>query len=210
MKKVSIIDYGMGNILSVRRAFEKQKAEVEFISSAEAVMGAEKLVLPGVGAFKDGMEELEKRNLVFAIKEYCGSNRPFLGICLGMQMMMDESEEFGQNQGLGIIPGKVVKIEDTSLDGVFHKIPHVGWNELSFADNTENTILDEIPERSSVYFVHSYKAVPEDEKHILADTYYGGRKLSAVIRKGNCYGTQFHPEKSSKIGLKIIYNFMKI
>ncbi len=210
MKKVSIIDYGIGNILSVRRAFEKQKAEVEFISSAEALMRAEKLVLPGVGAFRDGMKELEKRNLVFAIKEYCRSNRPFLGICLGMQMMMDESEEFGQNQGLGIIPGKVVKIEDTSLDGAFHKIPHVGWNELSFAGNIENTILDEIPERSSVYFVHSYKAVPEDDKHMLAGTYYGGRKLSAVICKGNCYGTQFHPEKSSKIGLKIIYNFMKI
>ncbi len=210
MRKISIIDYGIGNVLSVRRAFEKQKADVEFISDADAVMRAEKLVLPGVGAFKDGMKELEKRNLVFAIQEYCRSDRPFLGICLGMQMMMDESEEFGQSKGLGIISGNVIRIEDTAIDGTYQKVPHVGWNALVINNIVENTILEGIPEYSGVYFVHSYKAVPKDEKYRLADVYYGGRKISAVLRKGNCFGTQFHPEKSGEIGLKMICNFINL
>lgn len=210
MRKISIIDYGMGNVLSVKRAFENQRAEVDFASSAVSIMSAEKLVLPGVGAFRDGMEELGKRELVEAIQKYCGENRPFLGICLGMQMMLEESDECGFTQGLGIIPGKVMRIEDTTAEGIYQKVPHVGWNELYYEEETEGTILDKVPERSKVYFVHSYKAVPALDKYRLADTYYGNRMISAVIRKGNCYGTQFHPEKSGRFGLMIIKNFIEL
>lgn len=208
MKKVSVIDYGIGNLLSVKRAFENQGAEVEFVSSADEILAAERLVLPGVGAFKNGMEELQKRNLVNAIQEYCGENRLFLGICLGMQMMLEESEEFGVTPGLGIIPGKVVKIKDTAVDGTYQKVPHVGWNELHYTKAVEGTILANIPEKEQMYFVHSYTAKPSEEQFRLADTYYGERKLSAVIQKGNCYGTQFHPEKSGMYGLEIIHNFL--
>lgn len=210
MEKISIIDYGIGNILSVRRAFEKQGAEVELLSKPDEIMKAVKLVLPGVGAFKDGMEELRKRNLIAAIQRYCEENRFFLGICLGMQMMLEKSEEFGLTQGLGIIPGKVVRIEDISVKGAYQKVPHVGWNELFYPNDVESTILDGIPEKSKVYFVHSYQAVPKEESHRLADTYYGERRLSAAIRKGNCYGTQFHPEKSGELGLQMIRNFMEL
>lgn len=210
MKKVSIIDYGIGNILSVKRAFENQGADVTVISTPEEVMSSERLVLPGVGAFKKGMVELQKRNLVETIQKYCAEDRPFLGICLGMQMMLDESEEFGLNRGLGIISGKVVKIEKTTIDGKYQKIPHVGWNELCFASDADHTILSEVDEGEMVYFVHSYMAQPKEERYRLADTYYGGRRLAAVIRKGNCYGTQFHPEKSGLVGLKIIHNFINI
>lgn len=210
MRKVSIIDYGIGNLLSVRRAFEKQGSEVELVSEPREIMLAKKLVLPGVGAFKDGMEELRKRNLITVIQEYCNENRPFLGICLGMQMMLEESEEFGLTQGLCIIPGKVVRIEDISIEGVYQKVPHVGWNELYYTGKTEGTILKEIPGKCKMYFVHSFQAVPTEKQHRLADTYYGGRKLSAVIQKGNCYGTQFHPEKSGEIGLQVIRNFIDL
>lgn len=209
MKQVSIIDYGIGNILSVKRAFEKEGSKVEFVSTEKEIMQAERIVLPGVGAFRDGMEELKKRNLVEVIQKYCAQNRPFLGICLGMQMMLEESEEFGVSQGLGIIPGKVVRIEDTEVTGSYQKVPHVGWNELCYLRSTDNTILQSVPEKTRMYFVHSYKAMPQEEFR-LADTYYGGRRISAVIQRGNCFGTQFHPEKSGKLGLIIIKNFIEM
>lgn len=211
MDKVSIVDYGIGNLLSVKRAFENQGADVSFASTPKDIQNAEKIVLPGVGAFKDGMAELRKRDLIESIQNYCIENRPFLGICLGMQMMLEKSEEFGVSQGLGIIPGRVVRIEDTEVDGTFQKVPHVGWNELHYnMKETKNTILKEIPEEEKMYFVHSYTVKPQEESYRLADTYYGGRRLSAVIQKGNCYGTQFHPEKSGVYGLKIIRNFLEL
>ena len=210
MKCVSIIDYGVGNILSVGRAFESQGIRTKLISTPEEIWKAEKLVLPGVGAFANGMAELNSRDLVHSIQEYCAENRPFLGICLGMQLMLGESEEFGQTYGLGIVPGKVVGIEGLTITGERQKVPHVGWNGLYYKDMLENSILQNIAEGSKVYFVHSFHVVPDDERDELACTYYGGRKLIAVIKKGNCYGTQFHPEKSGKIGLKIIRNFVAI
>ena len=132
MKSISIVDYGIGNVLSVKRAFEHVGVEVEFADTAEKIRKAERLVLPGVGAFCDGMTELERRGLVSVIQEYCANDRPFLGICLGMQMMLEESEEFGISKGLGIIPGKVIRIEDITIEGESQKIPHVGWNELFY------------------------------------------------------------------------------
>mgnify|MGYP003290490569 FL=1 len=210
MKSISIVDYGIGNVLSVKRAFEYVGVEVEFADTAEKIKKAERLVLPGVGAFCDGMAELERRGLVSVIQEYCANDRPFLGICLGMQMMLEESEEFGISKGLGIIPGKVIRIEDTTIEGEYQKIPHVGWNELFYKQDVANTVLDGIPEKERMYFVHSYTAKPSNDSFRLADTYYGGRQISAVIRKGKCYGTQFHPEKSGKVGEQIIKNFIEI
>ncbi len=210
MKSVSIVDYGIGNVLSVKRAFEYVGAEVLFADTAEKISKAERLVLPGVGAFRDGMSELYKRELVKPIQQYCAEDRPFLGICLGMQMMLDESEEFGISEGLGIIPGKVVKIEDTTVEGRYQKVPHIGWNKLEYKESVEDTILADIPEEQRMYFVHSYTAKPSEDKFRLADTYYGGRQISAVIKNGKCYGTQFHPEKSGEMGLKIISNFLNI
>lgn len=210
MKEVSVIDYGIGNILSVKRAFENQGAEVKFISRPEEILNSKRLVLPGVGAFKDGMAELQKRNLVGAIQKYCSENLPFLGICLGMQMMLEESEEFGISQGLGIITGKVVRIEETDAYGTYQKVPHVGWNRLQYVSPVEGTILQGIEEEAGMYFVHSYMAQPTKEENQLADVYYGQRRISAVIRQGKCYGTQFHPEKSGVMGLRIIHNFLEL
>lgn len=210
-KHVSIIDYGIGNVLSVKRAFEKIDAETEFVSSAEGIERAEYLVLPGVGAFKKGMAELENRGIVQAIRKYCNGNRPFLGICLGMQMMMQESEEFGICKGLGIIDGRVVKVSSKDDNGNVQKIPHIGWNELKPVKvEWDNTILARIKMDSSVYFVHSYTAVPEHEENRLADCYYGGQRISAAIVRGTSYGTQFHPEKSGKVGIEILRNFINI
>lgn len=215
MPKITILDYGIGNILSVSRAFEHCGAEVSLTDSPMDVIKAEMLVLPGVGAFADGMNGLAAKSLIDPIKEFVKKDRPFMGICLGMQMMLDESEEFGLHYGLGLIHGRVKKIESTSSDSLKHKIPHIGWNRLVLPENRDkkwwdNTILSRIPEDSATYFVHSFTAVPDKAENRLADAYYGGRLISAVIREGNIYGCQFHPEKSGKIGLKIIENFLKL
>jgi glutamine amidotransferase len=213
--KATILDYGIGNILSVKRAFESFGVEAILTDNPHDVLRATMLVLPGVGAFADGMRGLSERNLIEAIQQYAEQQGLFLGICLGMQMMMDESEEFGNHQGLGLIPGKVKAIEGTTVDGIPHKIPHIGWSNLALPESKspkwwEESILQGLTERDAVYFVHSYTASPADEQYRLADTYYGGRLISAVIRKNNLYGCQFHPEKSGPVGLQIIKNFIEL
>lgn len=212
MSKVTVIDYGIGNILSVRRAFEYWGAEVVVTDSPQLIENAEHLVLPGVGAFADGMTGLRDRGLVGPIQKFAAKNRPFLGICLGMQMMLEFGEEFGRYEGLGLIPGIVTKIPNTGVDGAVHKIPHIGWNQLlipSIDIEWNKTILNGIEPESSAYFVHSFTAVPENKENRLADCYYNGRVISAAIRSGNLYGCQFHPEKSGQVGLNIIRNFFK-
>lgn len=215
MAKVTILDYGIGNILSVSRAFEHCGAEVKLTDSYLDAINAERLILPGVGAFADGMMGLEAKNLASAIQQFALKERPFLGICLGMQMMMDESDEFGVHKGLGLIHGRVKRIEETTVEGKSHKIPHIGWNRLVFPEQRDyawwkDTILGGVSENSTTYFVHSYTAVPEDLENRLADAFYGGRLISAVIHNGYTYGCQFHPEKSGKTGLKIIESFLNI
>lgn len=209
--KITVIDYGIGNILSVVRALTHCGAEVLLTNSPYDIRNSRALILPGVGAFEDGMRGLRERKILEPIKEYATTGYPFMGICLGMQMMLDVSDEFGMHKGLGLIPGRVVKIENTTIEGNNQKIPHIGWNklELSGAD-WNNTILSGVETQSEVYFVHSYTAIPQNNEHRLADTYYGGRQISAVIKKDNLYGCQFHPEKSGTIGLKIIANFIHI
>jgi glutamine amidotransferase len=160
------------------------------------------------------MRRLKERDLISAIQDYAGIGRPILGICLGMQMLLDESEEFGTSKGLGLISGRVVAIPSTDVNGQAQKIPHIGWNELvnpnHSATGWENSILRGIPPGESMYFVHSFNAWPADSKNRLADCYYGGVRISAAIRSGTVYGCQFHPEKSGERGLQIIRNFLSI
>lgn len=212
MKRATVIDYGIGNTLSVTRAFEHCGAEVLLTDDARKIAEADYLILPGVGAFADGMAGLAERGLIDPIKEFVARKRPFLGICLGMQMLLDESEEFGTNTGLGFIHGKVVAIPVMGSNGKAHKIPHIGWNKVSAPDSVSwgNTILEGIRRGTAFYFVHSFTAVPVKLHHRLADCDYDNVLISAVIKNENVYGCQFHPEKSGEAGLKVVANFLKL
>lgn len=206
---VSIIDYGIGNLLSVQRAFQNIGCDVELVTTGDEVLRAEHLVLPGVGAFGDGMSELDKRNLTVPIKEYCKSGRPFLGICLGMQLMLESSEESENMQGLNIIEGSVTKLDASLEDGIRYKVPNIGWYSVKVNESAP-LLLDGIKDTDKFYFVHSYAAHPKHQDNSLADLQYGNNSFSAIVKKGNCYGTQFHPEKSGEAGLKLIYNYIRI
>lgn len=213
MPRVTVIDYGIGNILSVSRALEHCGAEVVLASDPLLIELADRLVLPGVGAFADGMAGLRERNMIDPLKEFARLGKPFLGICLGMQMMLDSSEEFGSHEGLGLIPGKVAAIPSTGVDGRPHKIPHIGWNALELPEaglSWSGTILEDMAPGATAYFVHSFTAVPERREHRLADCRYDGRTIAAVIRSGSLYGCQFHPEKSGETGLSILRRFIAI
>jgi imidazole glycerol-phosphate synthase subunit HisH len=210
MNPVTIVDYGMGNLFSVRRGLEKSGAEVRFAETAAQVEAAERLVLPGVGAFADGMSGLRERGLDDAVRRFASTGRPLLGICLGMQMLLSRSEEFGANDGLDLIPGDVVAIPATTSAGAPHKIPHIGWNSLerSAGADWKGSIFETTPDKAAVYLVHSFTAVPTDPRHRLADCHYNGRLISAAVRSGNVYGCQFHPEKSGAIGLGVLAEFV--
>jgi glutamine amidotransferase len=197
---IKIVDYGMGNLRSVQKAFEKIGADAQVVSSAADLAGAEKLVLPGVGAFRDAIAELKRTGLDRPVREHIAADKPFLGICLGLQLLFDVSYEDGQWEGLGVLRGRVVRFTDQPD----LKIPHMGWNSLEFAQPAR--IFEGVPEGSSVYFVHSYYVVPEDESVIAARTEHGTRFVSAVARR-NLFATQFHPEKSQSVGLRLLTNF---
>lgn len=212
-RKVTIVDYGIGNLYSVTRAFEASGATVRLTANSEHIEDAESVVLPGVGAFEDGMKGLTQRAQIEPIKRFIARGRPFLGICVGMQLLLDVGEEFGEHAGLGIIPGRVQPIPNAGIDGAPHRIPHIGWNALlppAHRPDWSNGLLRGLPEKPAVYFVHSFAPVPRDEKHRLADCAYDGRVISAVIQSRNVYGCQFHPEKSGPIGLKIVDNFLQL
>jgi imidazole glycerol-phosphate synthase subunit HisH len=206
---VTVVDYGRGNLFSVRQAFEACGADVRLADSPSAIENADRLVLPGVGAFGDGMAALRERSLIEPIKDFAESGRPFLGICLGMQLLLDVGEEFGVHHGLSLIPGKVTAIPSTGSDGVPHKIPHIGWNTLHSQDRPfTGTVLHGLSEGTMVYFVHSFMAVPDQSVFLLANCDYNGRSIAAVIQKDSVVGCQFHPEKSGKAGLQILRNFV--
>lgn len=205
-----IIDYGVGNLLSVQRAVEECGAEAIMSSEPDVMARADRIILPGVGAFVNGMRALESLGLVEVIKVLAADGLPLLGICLGMQLLLDEGEEHGVTKGLGIIPGRVVPVPNANSDGSPLKTPHIGWNSLVLAaDATWNgTILQNLTPGDAVYFVHSFMAEPEDPETRIADCVYGGNKITAVIGRGNTVACQFHPEKSGEIGLRILSNFI--
>ncbi|MGB9711143.1 MAG: imidazole glycerol phosphate synthase subunit HisH [Thermodesulfovibrio sp.] len=199
---IAVVDYGMGNIRSVSRALEAVEAQVKITQNAEDIKNARAIVLPGVGAFRDCMENLSELGLLQTIKEEIVNGKPYLGICLGMQILFSESEEFGFCKGLDIFKGRVVRFNLPRQ----YKIPHMGWNVVKF--KRKNKILEGIPDNSYFYFVHSYYVVPEDERIIAGVTDYGTDFTSMIIYE-NIFATQFHPEKSQKTGLTLLKNFVQ-
>lgn len=200
---IAIVDYGMGNLRSVQKAFERVGAAARIVSAPREVVGASKLVLPGVGAFGDAIARLRQGGLDAAIVDSVQGGTPFLGICLGLQLLFDVSYEDGEHTGLGILPGKVVRF---CFDGAAARlpVPHVGWNALAW--NRPCPLLRGVPEGAYVYFVHGYHVQPLERDGILTTTEYGHAFVSSVWRD-NVYATQFHPEKSQSVGLKMLENF---
>ena len=202
MKKIAIIDYGMGNLHSAAKAVEKIGAAVNVTRDPDAVRKADQVILPGVGAFGDCMKNLHARALAPVIHEVIAAGKPFLGICVGLQMLFEGSEEDPDVPGLGIFPGMVRKIVSPGL-----KIPHMGWNSLELRG--DSPLFQNLPEQPYVYFVHSYHAVPSDPSIITAVADYGGQ-VTAAVGRGLVQAVQFHPEKSSAVGLKILANFKEM
>lgn len=209
-ERIAIIDYGIGNLFSVNKAFARIGKDSFITSDTREIMDSSRVVLPGVGAFRNGMEKLTEADLVGVVKDVANSGKPLLGICLGAQLLLESSEEFGDTSGLGLIKGKVIEIPNKSKTEDNIRVPHIGWNNLVFSggpSSTKGTILDSIPENSMTYFVHSFMMDPDDAKNRLADVDYHGVNISAVITCKNITGTQFHPEKSGELGLEILRNF---
>lgn len=208
--KVTVVDYGIGNLYSVQRACESCGAEVVLTADVEAIASAERLILPGVGAFADGMAGLRERRLVEPLRKFAASGRPMLGICLGMQLLADTSDEFGVHDGLGLIHGRVVQIPPTTTDGRRHHIPRVGWTALEPVPTSswDGTPLRTTERGASVYLVHSYHFVCDIPADVLAVSEYGGHQLVSAIRAQNVVGFQFHPERSGPEGLRILQTFV--
>ncbi|MGI9952219.1 imidazole glycerol phosphate synthase subunit HisH [Moorellaceae bacterium AZ2] len=198
MQPISIIDYRMGNLLSVQKALEAVGCPVRVTDRPDEVLAAPGVILPGVGAFGDAMEALKQKGLQEAIVEVCRRGTPFLGICLGMQLLFEASEEGGRVEGLNLLPGVVKRLPS----GV--KIPHMGWNQVDFC--RPSLLFKSIPSGAFFYFVHSYHVEPDDPGITVGRTEYGGQ-LVAAVQAGNIFGVQFHPEKSSALGLKVLANF---
>jgi glutamine amidotransferase len=202
---IAILDYGVGNLKSVHKALEHIGAEATVSSDPEVLDAARGVVLPGVGAFGDAMLNLKRRGLVAPLLRQVSRGKPLLGICLGMQLLFEESEEMGLHQGLGLLPGKVVRFPEGSLT-----VPHVGWNQLRLAGRgTGGGILEGIPDGAYAYFVHSYYVAPEEPGDVLATTEYGP-EFAAVVGRGEIWGAQFHPEKSQEVGLALLENYVSL
>lgn len=199
---IAIVDYDAGNIKSVEKAMILLGEEVVLTRDADVILNADGVILPGVGAFGDAMDKLNSYGLSDVLRKVAQNNIPFLGICLGQQLLFDSSEETPGVEGLGILKGKIVRIPDTGL-----KIPHIGWNDLKFPNN--GRLFKGINEGSYVYFVHSFYLQAEDKSIVTATTEYGA-VIEASVEMGNVFATQFHPEKSSEVGLKILQNFIDV
>lgn len=207
---VTVIDYERGNLLSVSRALEHCGARVQIAKTEADVKKAGHLVLPGVGAFGGAMKQLDVQGLIGPLKDHVTSGRPLLGICLGMQILLDRGEEFGAHDGLGLIQGDVLEIPATRPNGMPQKRPHIGWSPTIPAKDHDwrNTILEGMETETDFYFVHSFAASLVNDAHCLATTNYNGHMLTAVIQHENLIGVQFHPEKSGPTGLKLLERFI--
>lgn len=211
--KIGIIDYGVGNLLSLKRAFEHIGATPALVKTPELLSTYDKIVLPGVGAFPYGMEKLYQQNLVLAIQDLASQNKPLLGICLGMQLLYEWSAEFTGAKGLSILPGVIKELPDTDAQGNFLKKPNIGWRPLQIvvpSSSASRAILNNIPENESFYFVHSFSAYPTERSSIIAQAYFGSEPFTAMIQSKNILGCQFHPEKSGPAGLKILEIFLTL
>ena len=206
---ITIVDYGMGNIKSIQKGFEKVGAKVLVSADPDEIRNAERVVIPGVGAFKIGMKVLLEKKIDSSLKDFVKKGNPLLGICLGMQMMMRSSEEQGLTSGLGLINGNVIRIPEGSGKEK-NKIPHIGWNKIYQENNLQESILKDVKEKDFFYFVHSFMCQIKNKKNILASSKYNDCIITAAIQYENLIGLQFHPEKSSNIGLTILRNFLKI
>lgn len=198
---IAIIDYGMGNLHSVSKAVERLGYEAVVSSDAAVIMEADGTILPGVGAFGDAMANLRATGLDAVTRDYAASGKPLLGICLGMQLLFGESEEHGRHEGLGLLPGRVVRFEGS------YKVPHMGWNELSFLQQESPLLAGLAP--GHVYFVHSYHALPERREDLLAVTDYY-QQVAAIVGRGSLFGMQFHPEKSGELGMQLLERFVRL
>lgn len=199
---IAIVDYGMGNLRSVSKAFEHLGHRVSITRDPRALSDAGRVVLPGVGAFRDCMNNLKRFDLVEPIRQAIKSGKPFMGICLGLQLLFTESEEFGIHQGMDILRGRVVRLNPSAS----FKVPHMGWNQLRIKKKMD--ILKGMTDGSAVYFVHSYYVIPEDRELICTETEYGLTFTSSIF-KDNIFACQFHPEKSQAVGLKLLDNFAR-
>lgn len=207
-KKIVIIDYSLGNMFSVQQAFAYLGLQAEVTDDINKIRNADAIVLPGVGAFAEAMNCLNASGLTTEIKEAVAKGKPFLGICLGMQLLFESSEEFGASEGLGLIKGSIKRFafEDKSI-----KIPQMGWNKINQpqADKWQGTVLQNVKDGEFMYFVHSYYAVPQNNDDVLCVTEYGGLNYCSAVLHNNIVATQFHPEKSAQEGLKIYENWIK-
>lgn len=212
---ITIIDYGIGNLRSIEKAFQRVGADVLRTDDVDEIRQADHLVLPGVGAFGACADEIRKRNLVEPIHEMVNQGIPFLGVCVGMQLLFDASEELGEHEGLGILPGRIVRFQsahDSSdakngVPSTTLKVPHMGWNKV--LPNYSTPFLDGIDAGAFFYFVHSFHAAPSQERDVLASTDYG-ISFPAIVARNNVFGVQFHPEKSQRNGLRILKNFAQM
>lgn len=204
---IGIVDYGMGNLFSVSKALERLDAPYFISQSKEELMEADALLVPGVGSFRDAMDVLNQTGLAEMIRDFAVTGKPLLGICLGMQLLFEESSENGLTAGLKLLPGKVDRFSGKTADGESYKVPHMGWNKLRFTG--DSPLLTSLQE-DYVYFVHSYYVKTDDQDVLVAVGDYYDMEVPAIVGRGNIYGMQFHPEKSSDMGMGLLRNFTKL
>jgi glutamine amidotransferase len=210
---IALIDYGISNLRSVQKACEHLDTEVTLVDTPDGLAQAERLILPGVGAFPAGMKGLHERGLIEPIKQAVSEGKPIIGICLGMQLLFESSDEMGETAGLGLLPGQVTRIKMQEANPAFRiphstlKIPHMGWNQLDVL--RDHPLVRDLVSGSYAYFVHSYAVYPEDQSIVLATTDYG-RPFASIVGRGSVCGLQFHPEKSQTVGLRLLKNFLEI
>lgn len=212
MSRVTVVDYGLGNLFNLVTALNAVGASVDVVGDAAAVEGAERLVLPGVGAFGPGIGKLREQGIEAAIGQFCRTGRPLLGICLGMQLLVSESEEHGVHRGLDLIPGRVRRFQPEAA-GSAGKVPQISWNTIErnpAAVDWNATLLKGLNSGIEMYFVHSYYVESDRPEDTLALTDYGGKRYSSVIGRDNVFGVQFHPERSAAAGLRLLKNFLEL